>query len=241
MANTVYHDIMVPIGIGLMIIWFLVTLTEKATHDQFNFEQMFMLFAKLIAAKYIIDNGMDLFMKMWDIGISLASSISYETEVYDTAKIHQLWEQFFGKSWNQKLGIAYSIYLLLQLLIPWVAAWVLSLAVRFICVSRMIEVYIRMMFAPIAVSDFMTEGTHGTGWRFLKSFFAICLQGAMLIAIGALYSALTGESLSHLNLSDFSGVLGLVNYTLETLIYALAALALMFKSLSLSKEIVGVG
>ena len=83
------------------------------------------------------------------------------------------------------------------------------------------------------MSDFFHSGLHGSGWRYLKSFLAVALQGALILVIGMIYSALfKGLILDQTdNLLLFLGK--------YIIIYA-SAVMLMFKSLPLSKELVGV-
>ena len=240
-VDVVYSNVMVPIALGLMIIWFLVAFMEKSASEQVTFEQLFMLFAKLIAAKFLIDNGLQIFTTLWSVGISLIDKVgsafgfdpnasgSFSSWSEISVDVEELWEDFTGIEYGEDIGIIKGIGIMCQLLIPWLVSLIMIAVVHFICYSRLIEMLLRMMAAPIALSDFMTEGLHGAGWRFLKNFLAICLQGMIMVAIALLYPLVVNGILT----GGFWSVL------LKYIAFSFAAIALMFKSLSISKELVG--
>ena len=231
--HAVYSNVMVPIALGLMVIWFLVAFMEKSASEQVTLEQLFMLFVKLIAAKFIIDNGLEIFSMLWGLGISVVSEVGEAFKhgsgiPFDHKK---LWFDLTGVAWGEDLGIFAALGLMCQLLIPWLATKVMIACVYFICYSRLIEMLVRLMTAPIAVSDFVTEGIRGSGWRYIKNFLAICLQGMIIIAICRLYPLIMAGVLS--------GEGPFWDVVLKFLAFAFSAIALMFKSLSLSKELIG--
>lgn len=230
----IYDNVMVPIALGLMIIWFLVAFMEKTTHEQVTFEQLLLLFAKLIAAKFLIDHGLEIFTKLWSIGISLVEDVSSQFSASESAgiDIKAMWKSFTGKDWDKKLKLVTSIAVWFKLLLPWIVSKVQIGCVYFICYSRLLEMMWRICGAPIAVSDFMSEGLNGAGWRYLKNFLAICLQGAIILVISKLYSFVMYD----IFVSPPGGAWTVI---LMQLAVSFAAIALMFKSLSLAKELVG--
>lgn len=233
-AERVYNNVMVPIALGLLVIWFLVNLMEKSSSEQITIEQFLMLFVKLIAAKFIIDNGFQIFADLWSLGISVIDDVgdAFTHNANGLAfDYHALWKDITGHEWNEKLPILTSLGLMCQLLLPWIASKIMIACVYFICYSRLLEMLVRMLATPIAVSDFVTEGLHGAGWRYMKNFLAICLQGMIIVAIGQLYPLVMAGVLTT------SG--GFWTVVLKYLAFSFAAIALMFKSLSLSKELVG--
>ncbi len=254
--EVIYNNVMKPVALSLMLIWFLVAVMEKSASEQVSFEQLFMLFAKLFAAWFLINNGLQIFADLWSLGISLIDKIAsplgsndnkveipFLTEFLDNAKngtttgdLKPLWKNLTGVEWGngehpKDIGILTALGVMCQLLIPWVATLILVACAYFICYSRLIEMMVRMLAAPIALSDFMSEGLHGAGWRFLKNFLAICLQGALMAAICSLYPTIMT---SVVTTSDDFWIT-----TLKYIAISFSAIALMFKSLSLAKELVG--
>lgn len=236
-VDTIYNDVMVPVALGLMIIWFLAKLMERSSMEQMSMEQFFLLFVKLIAAKFLIDHGLQIFTDMWSLGISVIDEVSAafsSSAGSATLNVNALWKDFTGFEWGEEKGIWGSIGVMFQLVLPWLASKIIIASVYFICYSRLIEMLVRMCGAPIALSDFMNEGLHGAGWRYLKNFLAICLQGILIITISRLYSYVYFDIFS-------SPPGGFWNTVLMQLAVSFAAVALMFKSLSISKELLGTG
>lgn len=232
-VESVYTNAMVPIALGLMIIWFMVALMEKSASEQVTIEQFLLMFVKLIAAKFLIDNGFQIFTELWSLGITLIDDVGHAFADGDGISFDykDLWLDLTGVTWGDKLPFLTSLGLLAQLLIPWLVTKAIIACVYFICYSRLIEMLVRMLAAPIAVSDFITEGIRGSGWRYLKNFLAICLQGMIIVAIGQLYPLIMAGVLS--SSGNFWTVI------LKFIAFSFAAISLMFKSLSLSKELIG--
>lgn len=233
-VGTIYNNVMVPIALGLMIIWFLVKIAEKATADHLTYQQFFMVFVKLIAAKFLIDNGFKIFADMWSLGISVIDQVSGAFRAPGAASVSykELWKTFTGVTWGTKLGFGESLGYVFQFMLPWLAAKIMEACVYFVCYSRIIEMLLRICAAPIALSDFFSEGLHGAGWRYLKNFLAICLQGMLILCISKFYG--------HVMYDVFNGPpMGVWKTILMQLGVSFAAISLMFKSLTLSKELLG--
>lgn len=240
--GNVYHNFMVPIALGLMIIWFLVAFIQKAASENVTFESLFLSFTKLVVAKFLIENGLTILTDLWSFGIAsvnqlsgLGSSISNAggESMLSEAVLTSIWKELTGcDSLDKNPGFIKALGAIVQLLVPWIVAWAMQIIVQFICYSRLIEMIIRMMAAPVALSDFMTEGLHGAGWKYLKTFFAIVFQGALLYLIAVVFSKLMG--------SVFTGTQGFWEVLTAYFVFGFSACALMFKSLTLSKELFGV-
>lgn len=243
--ETVYNGVMIPVALGLMVIWFLVSFMEKSTSDQLTFEQMFMLFVKLIAAKYLIDHGFEIFSNLWSLGFSLVEQVGeafVSDEPFSGFSMNDLWKSLLGFSdsgWDNfltaisALGPLYWMGVLAKILVPWLASKAIIVVVYFICYTRLLEMLIRLLAAPIALADFISEGLHGAGWRFLKSFLAVCLQGMIIAAIAAMMPIMMSSVF--VDNADFWPCV------LKYLAFSFSACGLMFKSLSITKELVGVG
>lgn len=235
-AYTIYDTLMVPAALGLMIIWFLVKMMERSSNEQMTIEQFFMLFVKLIAAKFLIDNGFDLFAQMWGLGISLVNSASSAFSTGSAAVMdHEaLWKEFTGYDWDDKINFIKVIPYWAQLLLPWLVGKIIIACVYFIAYSRLIEMLVRVCGTPVALSDFMNEGLHGAGWRWMKTFLAICLQGMLILIISRIYSLIMADVFAAAPTTDWW------DNILKQIAISFAAIAIMFKSLSLSRELLGV-
>lgn len=240
-VENVYNNYMVPIALGIMLIWFLVAFIQKSATENVTFESLFLAFTKLIVAKFLIEHGLEIFTMLWSFGIASINTLSKlglnasssGSSIISNSTLQDIWKELTGSSnLNNEPGLFKSIGALFQLFVPWIVTWAMKIIVSFICYSRLIEMFLRMMAAPIALSDFMTEGLHGAGWKYLKAFFAIALQGVLIYLIAVIFSKLMA--------SVFTGANGFMEVVTSYLVFGFSACALMFKSLSLSKELLGV-
>lgn len=235
-VRTVYHIIM-PIGVYLMFIYFMLALLDKLSSDAFTWEHLWRQLAILVGAKILMENGFQILETLFGVGmailgkISASSSADIAAVTVDAAEMIEQFRDSIGIAGN--IPFIRDIIMIVFLLLPWALSWVMRLLVAVICYSRVIEIYVKAACAPMALSDFMHSGFQGSGWRFLKSFFASCLQGAIIFLIAVIFSALfqTITVDAGWNIFKFLGAY---------LAFYASAVMLMFKSLPLAKEIVGV-
>ena len=232
--NNLYDSIFVPIGLGIMFIYFISTFVEKTTHEQFNFEQLFLLCAKLLAAKILMDNGLTIMANLWGWGLWIIKeanlSLAEGNSVRDAA-----WLALTGEAWdiqNSDIGPLKTFGILCNIIVPYVFSFLLKLFLQVICYTRLIELLVRTMMAPIAFSDFFTEGTRGNAWRFLKGYLAVCLQGLAIYVICVIFQSMMGKVLTS-EIRDFPAI------TLTYLVMGFAAVGGIVKSQQLIKDMVG--
>ncbi len=236
-VRAIYNSVM-SIGVMLLFVYFTLSLVDKMSSDSFTWEQLWRQLAWLLAGKYIMENGFEILELLFNIGMAVAARISAlgdpmvtETAIDAAAAIEELTESF-----NGFFAVLGKLIAMVILLFPWLLAWVMKLAVNVICYSRVIEIYARVTLAPVALSDLFRSGLQGAGWRYLKSFLAVALQGALILIIGIIYSAV----LSSVTISQEPGWWSLVALIGKYLVIYASAVMLMFKSQSLAKELVGV-
>lgn len=232
-VHSIYNSVM-SIGIMLLFVYFVLALVDKMSSDNFTWEQLWRQFALLLAGKYVMENGFQILELLFNIGMATAARISAlgNPSVSETAiDAATIIDEFTG-SFSGFLAVIAKPIMMIYLLVPWLLAWIMKLCVSIICYSRVIEIYARATLAPIALSDLFHSGLNGAGWRYLKIFLAVALQGALILIIGIIYAAVF-QSLV-MDGGNWFKFLG--KYIV---IYA-SAVMLMFKSLGLAKELVGV-
>lgn len=243
----VYDNVCVPIGMGLVLIYFMVNLIERSMQQQqIDVEQVIKLLLKLAFGLYFIENGLELMAQLYSMGISFLNSIvdanSVDGATVGDAIVHGLWTSLTGEEWEGKWNvldvIIKGIPLLLMLIIPFIGMFIITLICIAVCYFRLIEFYIMTCAAPIAMSDFFTEGTHSNGWKFVKNYIAIALQmGIIMLALIAFNGIMAGVTPSAV--SGWS-IIMIVWFWIEYLALGAACCAVLLKSRSIAKEIVGV-
>lgn len=119
---------------------------------------------------------------------------------------------------------------LCKLIIPWIASWILIACVFFVCITRVFDLFLRVLVAPIALSNLFEEGFNGTGFKFLKSLFAVGLQIFVIYAVGWLFGLISSSITMG---GDWLFVV------FAQLAISFAAVATTFKAQSLIKEALG--
>lgn len=241
-VKTIYQDGVQPVAVMLLFIFFMLAVIDKLSSENFTWEQLWRQMAMLLGAKFLIDHGFEIMQILFNIGVNFAYSVdkSGVSDVISTGmSAEELLEQFQTSLGLDKgiLKILAPVIMFMYLLIPWIFSFILGMAVKIVCYTRVVEIYLRAAFAPIALSDFFHSGFQGSGWRFLKSFLAVCLQGAFILAIAAIYAALVNSIFK--GYQDAEMTLTFWESIGIFLSIGCASIMLMFKSLSLAKEMLG--
>ncbi len=249
-VKTLSEDVIVPIATMMICIYFLLNIIDKMTSENFTWEQLARVLVMLVVGKFLIENSFEILTKLYAIGIELVEMVvsALGTGSEKNADVNVALEAYKnmkeGKSGIMK--VLWDLLMMFVLLFPWLISWIMRLVVKIICYTRMIEILVRAAFSPLALSDFFQNGLSGSGWRWLKNFLAVCLQGVVIMAISLLYSAILGGIIDSelLAAGKPDGTLwdfGLFQFCGIYLALMASAVMLMFKSLSLSKEILGTG
>lgn len=128
---------------------------------------------------------------------------------------------------------------LVALLIPTLATAVGYIMIMIACYSRGVEIAILKVLSPIPMSIIANEPIgSGPGARFLKNLGALSIQGAVLIIISVVCSALVADSISDLASDLTPG--GLMQNGIKAAAVAIAEGAMMMKSLTISQKVFGI-
>lgn len=238
-VSSIYENVCIPIGMGLVLIYFLTNVIDKSTQQQnFDLEHMVKLLLKLFIGLYFVEHGLELMTTIYSLGFAFLSSIIDELpKAYSMGDIKEaVWKDLTGEkwegSWGKLEGLMNFISVGFQILIPYLVTLVMKIIVNFVCYTRLIEFYIKTAAAPIALSDFFTEGVHSNGWKFLKGYIAIALQAGIIMLAVVIFNAIAGSLLASEDITYWG-------FLTRYLALGFATIGVMLKSLSLTKEVVG--
>ena len=175
------------IGYALLVLFFLMGIMRQFNSFQElkRPEQALKVFIRFVLAKAVVTWGLDLMMAMFTIvqgiinTIMSASGITGQGAAYlpqsmiDTIKSCGFWE---------------SIPLWAVTLIGSLLVWILSFIMILTVYGRFFKLYIYAAIAPVPLSTFAGEETSHIGKAFLKSFAAVCLEGAVIVLACIIYS-----------------------------------------------------
>ena len=127
------------------------------------------------------------------------------------------------------------IAMFIVLVIPWVLSFIGEMLIKLVMYSRVMEIYLRTVAAPLALADFYHGGLQSAGFRYLKTLLAFAIQGALILIITTIYSILVATVVP----TGFDGLFAFFKVYGLYFAFMASAVMLMFRSITIAKEIVG--
>lgn len=214
-----FYNIVKILGELLCYIYAMVKLIEMTTDDSFTPERFAFILIKMAIGILIIRNGFDIVtagMTLSTVAFNNLSSALVNQGVPNGCNYDDLKDAGFFTGLGQMLKLA----------IPYFMMCVAKLIVSVVAWTRILDVIIRAIFAPIGIADFIYEGMHGHGFRYIKKLIASALQAVVILAAARGYSILA-------SMTSATG------QWLYTVILAYAMITLMFKTQSIANDTIG--
>lgn len=175
------------IGFALLVLFFVIGVAK--TMGNFSEikrpEQALKLFLRFAIAKIIVTYGMDLMLMIFRIIQGIVTTILSKTSFQAT-----------GLSLPQEIidaindcGFFESIPLWAITLIGSLFVTVLSFILILTVYGRFFKLYMYTAIAPIPLSTFAGEPTQNVGRSFIKSYIAVCLEGAIIVLACIIFSS----------------------------------------------------
>ena len=122
-----------------------------------------------------------------------------------------------------------------QLFLPWLASKALGLLMQVIAYATIIEIFVRAVLMPFSFGDICSKGMDGFGFRYLKTFAAVCLRGGLLVLVAMIMGFFMGSAFVNINgAGDFMAMIG------KTIVINAAGALLMTRTNDIAREMVGV-
>ena len=175
------------IGLGLLVLFFVVGVmkTFGSIAEMKRPEVAAKVFIRFILAKAAITYGLDLMMSLFRIAQGLMSTIMgasgiggsapavLPTEIVDSIK---------------SVGFFESIPLWAVTLLGGLFILVLSFIMIMSVYGRFFKLYLYTAIAPVPLSTFAGEPSQSVGKSFIKSYCAVCLEGAIVVLACIIFS-----------------------------------------------------
>ena len=219
-----------PIAICLVVLYFLMGMVDKLSSENFGMEQAIKELIKLFMGVYLVSNSLNLIVDL----ISLGNGILKRTQNYLLGSIPSpdLTLSSLGDSPVPALLV---IVVLISIIL--IVQWLVMLAMKAVCVIRLVDIVVRAAMSPIALSDmFSGSFLNSHAMNFIRSFAAVCLQGALIIIIASFVPAGMDAVLTS---GDYSSGMELLGAISKTIPITLACLLVMLRSGSIAKELLG--
>ena len=181
------HGALQAIGYALLVLFF--TMGVMKTCGSFaelkKPEQAAKLFIRFAIAKAVISYGMDLMLALMNIVQGVTSTIM-NTSGFGTPQTTTLPSEIVTAV--EACSFFESIPLWAVTLIGSLFIWILSFVMILTVYGRFFRLYMYTAIAPIPLSFFAGEPTQSIGISFLKSYAAVCLEGAVIVIACIIFS-----------------------------------------------------
>ena len=181
------NSAMQGIGLALLVLFFLVGVVKTcSSFDEVKKpEKAFKLFIRFALAKIVVVYGMDLMISIFKISQGIISTIMKTAGINSAAK--STLPKAIAKA-VESCGFFESIPLWAVTLIGGLVIIVLSFIMIMTVYGRFFKLYLYTAIAPIPLSTFAGEPTQNVGRSFLKSYSAVCLEGAIIVLSCIIFS-----------------------------------------------------
>lgn len=181
------HGALQAIGYALLVLFFLTGLVRTCGSfaEVKRPEQAVKLFVRFAIAKGAITYGMELMLALLSIVQGMISTIMNAAGlgiVQETVLPTEIVDAIEGCSFVD------SIPLWAITLIGGLFVWVLSFVMILSVYGRFFRVYMYTAIAPIPLSTFAGAPSQSVGLSFLKSYAAVCLEGAIIVLACIIFS-----------------------------------------------------
>ena len=184
---TTINGAMQAIGYGLLVLFFAISIFKSsATFRDFQRpEYVFKHFIYFILAKLGITYGMDLMVNIFDVCNGIVATAASSVGGITSASAALPPEIITA---IEDVGFLASIPLWLVTLLGCLVITVLAFLMILTVYGRFFKLYMYTAIAPVPLSAFAGEPTQSIGVSFLKSYAAVCLEGAIIVLACIIFS-----------------------------------------------------
>lgn len=186
------HGALQAIGLALLVLFFVagVMKTCGSFADMKKPEHALKLFVRFAIAKGVVTYGMELMMAIFEILQGLVSTIMNRVGIGNIEEVTLPGEMITA---IEDCGFLESIPLWAVTLIGSLFVTVLSFIMILTVYGRFFRLYLYTAIAPIPLSTFAGEPTQQIGISFLKSYSAVCLEGAIILISCIIFAVFAGS------------------------------------------------
>ena len=197
---TAFTNTILTIGVVLMLFYFFTDLTEKAAMNQLSTLQLGKSFCAALGTIFIMFHSKNIFIFLMNMVESLNDSLTIG------ARGHMIVSNILTNDITQLLlsrcvAEHFSVWAILGYTLTALLLMFVSLAVRmyilYFATTRVLQMFIYYMFAPIGLADIFENGPGGTintrssGFKYLKTIIALMMQIMVITVICQVYPNIT--------------------------------------------------
>ncbi len=186
------HGTLQAIGYGLLVLFFVIGVmrTCGSFAEVKRPEHALKLFFRFAISKALITYGMDLMLALLSIIQGTISRIMGAAG-YDAPQAVTLPPELVTAI--EDCGFFESIPLWAITLIGGLFVWIISFVMILSVYGRFFKLFMYTAIAPIPLATYAGEPTQSVGTSFLKSYCAVCLEGAIIVLACIIFSVFAQE------------------------------------------------
>lgn len=218
------------VGKLFCVLYFLLNLMEAATRDSFTIEVFIKSLVKLVIIFVIFSESTMTAVQNFAEALEdqLLNQIGEGTDAAACVELGKYVERIKDMSWIQSLGLLFegsigSITMLVSIVVT-----------LFVAVGRLIELALYQALLPLGMASIYNGGLNSSGFRYIKKWLALYIQGAIMFATMILASHL-GDALSTNGLARATLLSALFD-----IVVALATAMIIARSKSIANDVMGV-
>lgn len=181
------HGAVQAIGLALLVLFFVVGVMKTCGSfaEVKKPEHALKLFIRFAIAKIVVTYGLDLMLALFKIIQGVIATI-IQASGFGTATQTVLPQEIITAV--ESCGFFESIPLWAVTLIGGLFITVLSFIMIMTVYGRFFKLYLYTAIAPVPLSTFAGEPTQQVGKSFIKSYCAVCLEGAIIVLSCIIFS-----------------------------------------------------
>ena len=196
-----------PLGYALIITYFIFHIIGISSRGEMSLESLVKAIATMVAAAAIAANSKQIINAILELGEGVFNAIP-DTTLSETTVDYQA----MAEGMIDGLSLGMILFLFIVLLILFLLEIVIRVGITLAAYSRLIEIGWRAAFMPVGIADLFSGGAQSNGVRYVRSFIASVLSGAVMLIVVEI-----GSSLSIGVLSGYTATGGII-YSLSNLI-----------------------
>ena len=178
---------MQAIGLALLVLFFLAGVVQTSANltDVKRPEHALKLFLRFAIAKGVVTYGLELMMAVFEIVQGIISKIMRTSGLGGASKTSLPDEMIEA---IEDCGFFESIPLWAVTIIGSLFITILSFIIIMTVYGRFFKLYMYTAIAPIPLATFAGQPTQSVGRSFVKSYAAVCLEGAIIVLACVIFS-----------------------------------------------------
>lgn len=182
--QTIY-TLLQTVGVGLLAVSFLITMLDKVSAGDFTIQVLFRHILKYVIPYMILVNLMYIFTTLLQlttaIFLSLNNTLTEELKISASTKVEQV---YLAGGLTTYVSIGTKIGYFMMGILPYAISVIFTIVVYFFSVSRLFEITIRIICAPVAVGGaFFGPPGNNDMVRYVKRTMGVFFQIVVILVV----------------------------------------------------------